>query len=225
MLCSAKFDVATRQVRISPRSKTRKKERWFQLSFLWANVVREPDPLFAHNSDKYNCYASRAPEDEKWKINQGNPCVMIYCTRYVTMNNFLIPSEKQLSVTRIGFRCVWKQSTQSNPVLLYTADVDVWNAIPFCKLCQPYGNVMARIRGWEWKTYSSSVTMNHYSSNVTSFYHKSPTNRADKTKEHITIIICVVRWDDWFSSGNENLRGNGIQWAEKPNLTLSSNGK
>ena len=47
--------------------KKRKTDDFIQLSFLWTSVAREPDPLFAHNSYKYNCYASRAPEDEKWK--------------------------------------------------------------------------------------------------------------------------------------------------------------
>ena len=45
--------------------KKRKTDDFIQLSFLWTSVAREPDPLIAHNSYKYNCYASRAPEDEK----------------------------------------------------------------------------------------------------------------------------------------------------------------
>ena len=54
-----------RRSRPKNRRKERKKDDFIQLSFLWTNVARKPDPLFVHNSDKCKCYASRAPEDEK----------------------------------------------------------------------------------------------------------------------------------------------------------------
>ena len=105
------------------------------------------------------------PCTRRWemKINQGNPSVVISCTRYIKMDNFLIPSEQWSSVPRnpYGFRCVWKQSTQSpscSPIYCR------WENIP--RVWEGTGAENA-------KTYSSSVTMNHYSSNVTSFYCKT----------------------------------------------------
>ena len=157
------------------------KEWWFSpIGFLMDKCSEEIWSIVWTQIIQYKYYASHQKmRNVLWYIV---PDILRWTTSW-----FHLSSEAQSSETlglhnTFGVRCAWKQSTQSP------------SCSPVYRRCDNMTQKMWReYRGWEWKTYSSSVTMNHYSSNVTFFYHKTRRQASKLMKEYQVFVVLAIR--------------------------------